>query len=294
MGWRTIILTKEAKLSLRMNHLVVKGDETATIPLEEINSIIIENPSIALTGHLMNALTTAKIHVVLCDQVHLPITTVQSIYGHHRQAKHIAQQIAWLDERKAELWQILIVHKLQNQAALLRYLHLEGYQKIDELISNVTLNDETNREGHGAKIYFHQLFGHHFIRGYGDGINAGLNYGYTLLHSLFARLIVSKGYLTELGIFHKNEYNSFNFASDLMEIFRPLVDYTVYNLKIDFFTKEERRALIQLLECKVEIRGSLYYLTQAVQIFLDGCIHFLNTGSKEKMYFPRLHYTQGK
>lgn len=290
MGWRTIILTKEAKFSLRMNHLVITSDETKTIFLEEISSIIIENPSISMTGHVMNALVAAKIHVVLCDKAHLPMTNIQSIYGHHRQSKHITQQIAWVEARKELLWKILIEQKLNNQAKLLQYFQLDGYDEMQLLVGNVALGDTTNREGYGAKIYFHKLYGNHFIRGYDDTINAGLNYGYALLHSLFARLIVSKGYLTEIGIFHKNEFNQYNLASDLMEIFRPIVDGIVYQMDKDVFTKENRRALINLFEYKVEIRGKSYYLTQAAQIFIDGCMEYLNTGNKGRLQLPNLDY----
>lgn len=290
MGWRTVILTKESKLSLRMNHLVVASDETKTIFLEEINSLIIENPSISITGHVMNALVEAKIHVILCDKSHLPMTNIQSIYGHHRQSKHIGQQINWIEARKELLWKILIEQKLTNQANLLEHFQLDGYEQMKELINNVELGDATNREGYGAKIYFHKMYGNHFIRGYDDAINAGLNYGYALLHSLFARLIVSKGYLMEIGVFHKNEYNQYNLASDLMEIFRPIVDGIVYSSDEEIFTKNSRRNLIHLFEYKIDIRGKQYYLTQAAQIFVDSCMEYLNTGNKGHLQLPKLDY----
>lgn len=290
MGWRTVILTKEAKLSLRMNHLVIAGEETQTIPLDELNSLIIENPSISLTGHLINSLTNAKIHLILCDQKHLPTTSIQSIYGHHRQSKHIGHQITWVNARKDLLWKILMEQKLSNQAKLLKYLALEGHEEIYQLIPEVQMGDSTNREGYGAKIYFPKLYGQHFIRGYDDERNIALNYGYALLHSLFARLIVSKGYLTEIGIFHKSEYNQYNLASDLMEIFRPIVDGIVYQMGEELFTKEIRRKLIHMFDYKIDIRGRQYHLIHAAQIYIDTCVEYLNTGNKGKLQIPIIDF----
>ena len=75
-----------------------------------------------------------------------------------------------------------------------------------------------------------------------------------------------------------------------MEIFRPIVDGIVYQMDKDVFTKENRRALINLFEYKVEIRGKSYYLTPAAQIFSDGCMEYLNTGNKGRLQLPNLDY----
>lgn len=293
MTWRTVILTKECKLSLRMNQLVVTQEAVTTIPLDEIATVIIENPSIVVTGHLLNALSRAKIHILLCNDKHLPETIVQSVYGNYHQAKNITLQIQWSDVRKSILWQKIIMHKLQNQSALLKHLKLEGAVELERLSREVQQADVTNREGHGAKVYFNRLFGMSFTRSDDDEKNARLNYGYALLHSLCARLIVSKGYLTELGVFHKNEFNAYNFASDLIEVFRPIVDEYVWHMKEEYFSKEDRRQLISLTEQKIEIRQKQYYLTQCVQLYLDGCLHYLNTGDEKRLFFPKLQFRKG-
>jgi CRISP-associated protein Cas1 len=288
VSWRTVVLAKEAKLSLRMNNLVVTNDNVVKIPLVELGILIIENPNIVLTIHLLNALVANKTTIVICDQTHNPSATITAIYGHHRQSKNIMHQISWTDERKAILWQKIIQHKIANQAKVLKALSKEGSGILEEFVKEVALDDATNREGHAAKVYFNRLFGNEFTRDEINSQNAALNYGYAVLHSLIVRTIVSKGYLTELGIHHINEFNQYNLASDFIEIFRPLVDYIVATSVTTTFEKEQRRQLINVLDEKVYIRNGEHFLSQVVQIFIEQCIQFLNQGEEEKLLFPHL------
>src|SRR5690625_5465587 len=103
MTWRTVVLTKDCKLSLRMNHLVVKSDEITTIPLSEIGQVIIENPNIVMTGHILNALSKHKIMTIICDEKHTPFTHVNLVYGHFRQVKTIKRQMNWKTVNKHKL-----------------------------------------------------------------------------------------------------------------------------------------------------------------------------------------------
>jgi CRISPR-associated protein Cas1 len=150
----------------------------------------------------------------------------------------------------------------------------------------VEVFDTTNREGHAAKVYFNRLFGQDFSRSLDEPRNWALNYGYVVLHSLIARQIVSRGYLTEIGIFHANEFNQMNLASDFVEIFRPLVDHIVHEQITDTFGKEEKRRVLKMLEYKIQIRNSKQYLQTGSQLYLDSCLQYLNDGEKEKLLFP--------
>lgn len=118
MTWRTIILTKDSKLSLRMNHLVVKSDTTTTIPISEIGQVIIENPNITMTGHILNALSQAKVTVILCDERHMPFSQLNLIYGHHRRPQLIKQQMNWTDCLKGELWKEIVKEKFKIKKKL--------------------------------------------------------------------------------------------------------------------------------------------------------------------------------
>ena len=108
----------------------------------------------------------------------------------------------------------------------------EEAELLSSYLQQIAWNDETNREGHAAKVYFNALFGLDFTRTEDNLINAALNYGYSIILSSFTREIVANGYITQLGLFHDNMFNQFNLASDLMEPFRPLVDKCVLGMKL--------------------------------------------------------------
>lgn len=290
MSWRTVILSKEAKLSLRMEHLIISGETVNRIPLEEIGFMLIENPNIQLTGHLINALSEHRIVTLICDAKMKPATVVNSVYGHHRQSRHIAMQASWLEERKGYLWQEITKQKIENQRRLLLHLKKEGTEELGMFRDQVEAFDATNREGHAAKVYFNRLFGPDFSRGLDEPRNWALNYGYVVLHSLIARQIVSRGYLTEIGIFHANEFNQMNLASDFVEVFRPLVDYIVHEQITDTFGKEEKRMVLKMLEYKIQIRNSKQYLQTGAQFYLDSCLQYMNDGEKMKLLFPVLEF----
>lgn len=288
MTWRTVVLSKEAKLGLRMNNLVITNENVVKVPLVELGLLIIENPNIVTTVHLLNALAANKTTVILCDQTHNPSTVVHSIYGHHRQSKNIIKQMNWDDERKGVLWQKIVQHKILNQSKVLSAIGKVGAEELEQFAQDVVPHDKTNREGHAAKVYFNRLFGNDFTRNNENSENAGLNYGYAIIHALIVRTIVGKGYLSEVGIHHINEYNQYNLASDFIEVFRPLIDYIVVTLIDGPFDKSHRRALLDVLNKKIFIRNGEYFLSQVIQIYIEHCIHFLNQGDEESLLFPHL------
>ena len=106
-----------------------------------------------------------------------------------------------------------------------------------------------------------------FTRSEENSINAALNYGYGIILSCFNREIVASGYMTQLGLFHDNMFNQFNFASDLMEPFRVLVDRKVVDMMPAKFEREERMELIYLLQDRVEIEGKSNFVNNAVKIY---------------------------
>lgn len=290
MSWRTVILSKEAKLSLRLEHLIISGETVNRIPLDEIGFLLIENPNIQLTGHLINALSEQRIVTLICDSKMKPATVMNSVYGHHRQSRHILKQMAWPAERKGLLWQEITKQKIENQRRLLLHLNKEGSEELALFREQVEVFDTSNREGHAAKVYFNRLFGQGFMRDLDEPRNWALNYGYVVLHSLVARQIVSRGYLTEVGIFHANEFNQMNLASDFVEVFRPLVDHIVHEQITDTFGKEEKRKVLKMLEYKILIRNSKQYLQTGSQVYVDSCLQYLNEGQTSKLLFPVLEF----
>ena len=145
-----------------------------------------------------------------------------------------------------------------------------------QYLAEIQFDDETNREGHAAKVYFNALFGMDFTRTAENSLNAALNYGYSILLSAFNRCIAANGYLTQLGLFHNNMFNPFNLASDLMEPFRPIVDYRVKKINPLKFEHEEKMEILRILQDNVVINGRLEYVNNAIKIYCKSVFDAIN------------------
>jgi len=291
MTWRTIVLTNDSKISLRLNHLVVKNDSVKRIPLSEIGQVVIENPNIIMTGHILNALSKYKIMTVICNEKHLPFSQLNLIYGHFRKVRVIKEQLSWQPLRKDTLWKHIIQHKIRNQQSILQHFYPEDdFNNFDIYIEDVQINDDTNREGHAAKVYFNKLFGMNFIRGADSPINWGLNYGYSFLMSLFTKTIITRGLLTEVGIHHHSQFNHYNLTSDFMEVYRPLIDLIVKENIDTEFTSIEKQTLLDVFNRKIKIKNKKQYLANSIEIYVDHLIEYMQKGNEEKLSFPTIIY----
>ena len=275
MGWRTVVVNKNCKLSYKNDYLIIRSDKLQMIHLSEINTIIVENGMVSITSYLINELANQKIKIIFCDEKRNPSCEMMPYYGSFNTSKKILNQINWKSIRKDMAWQQIVKYKIHNQAMLLKKLKIRGYEKLLEYEEEVELADKTNREGHAAKVYFKLLFGFDFYRGKENNDNTALDYGYALILSLINREVVNKGYITPLGINHRNEFNQFNLSCDLMEIYRPLIDEIVYENREFAFDKSYKYKLIDVLNRKVEIDSREQYLTNAVPIFITSVFNFL-------------------
>ena len=146
---------------------------------------------------------------------------------------------------------------------------------LSTLVTEVRSGDSTCREAHAAHIYFKSLFGPEFTRDDETPINAALNYGYALLLSAVNREIVARGYLTQQGICHRNEYNQFNLSCDLMEPFRPIVDRVVFDNIEGDFTKEDKRLLVDMLARSIPYREGSYRVASVISLYVKDCLDAL-------------------
>lgn len=211
MGWRTVVITKPSKLDLRVGYLVVRDSEdTIKVHISEIDVLMIENTASSITTALLCELTKQKVKVIFCDEKQNPSSELVSIYGRYNCSQKLKQQIAWKDSDKQMIWTSIVFQKIKMQAENLSYFNLSQSSLLNKYLTEIEFNDETNREGHAAKVYFNAMFGNEFSRSDENPINAMLNYGYSILLSDFNREIVSSGYSTMLGLFHDNVHNSFN------------------------------------------------------------------------------------
>lgn len=283
MGWRTVIISKNCKLSYKNDYLIVRSENLNMIHLSEINTIIVENGMVSITSYLINELANKKIKLIICDEKHNPSCEMIPYYGSFNTSKKIINQVNWTQEKKDKAWKQIIKYKIYNQAMLLKNLKIHGYEKLLEYIEEVENADKTNREGHAAKVYFNLLYGKDFLRSKPDNTNISLDYGYTILLSMINREIVNKGYITQVGINHKNEFNQFNLSCDLMEIFRPLVDEIVYNNREFAFDKEYKYKLVDVCNREVYIQRKKQFLSNAIQIFTNSVFDFLENKEESEI-----------
>ena len=267
MSWRTVVISSNAKLDYQLGYMVVRKDVTTKIHLGEIGMLMVESTSVSITAALLSELVKHKIKVIFCDEKRNPISELIPYYGAHNSSAKIKKQMSWTDERETTIWTEIVYEKIHKQAEFLQELRRKESELLYSYLNEITFGDTTNREGHAAKVYFNAVFGKNFTRTAENNINAALNYGYSIILSLFNREIVSNGYLTQLGLFHDNMFNPFNLASDLMEPFRILIDRKVYRMKLDVFEHEQKMELVNICNQEVVINKKRELVSQAVKIY---------------------------
>ena len=139
-------------------------------------------------------------------------------------------------------------------------------------------------------MYFNALFGLDFTRTEENSTNAALNYGYSLLLSTFNRCITANGYLTQLGLFHDNMFNPFNLASDLMEPFRPIVDWRVKVMQPNKFEREEKMEVLGILQSDVQINGRNEFLNNAIKIYCKSIFDAINQEDLSEIKFYKYEF----
>lgn len=276
MSWRTIVISRSAKLDYKLDYLVVRQEEITRIHLSEISVLMIESTAVSLTAALLNELMKRKIKVIFCDEKRNPSSELLPYYGSHDTSAKIKKQVAWTEEIKRMVWTEIVTEKIRKQMEFLKMLGKEEYRLLEEYMEQIQPGDLTNREGHAAKVYFNALFGMKFTRTADTPYNAALNYGYGLLLSVCNREITANGYITQLGLFHDNMFNQFNLGSDLMEPFRILIDKRAYEIKPEKFEHDEKMQMVDILNQEIMIDGKRNYLNNAIKIYCKSVFDAMN------------------
>jgi CRISPR-associated protein Cas1 len=232
---RTLFFENPAYLSLKLDQLLITYPQEfvkpITVPIEDIGIIMIESLHVSITSSLVNKLMDYGVGIISCDERHMPSGLMLPLEGHTQQTERIRSQLDASLPLKKNLWQQTVASKIFNQASLLKS---QG-QDADAMLRwsrEVQSGDVKNHESRAAIQYWSRLFPWEgFTRNpEGESPNHLLNYGYSILRGITARAIVSSGMLPMLGIFHKNKYNAFGLADDIMEPYRPYVDALVLDL----------------------------------------------------------------
>ncbi|MGU8987632.1 type II CRISPR-associated endonuclease Cas1 [Clostridium perfringens] len=297
MSWRYVYISKAEKISLHLDSLKISNaNEDISIPLNEVNSILIDSYSTELTVRLLARLSEYKIVLIVCDVSMMPIGVYTVFSGYHKGYKIQKVQIELSEQFKGELWKCLIKEKLRNQHKCLygkfkdkdMDIALDTLSKYSELVENY---DSTNREGLGARVYFKALFGDKFSRNDdSNSINSFLNFGYAIIRSSFCRAIVIHGLNPSFGIFHRNEFNSFNLADDLMEIYRPIIDEYIYCnfLKKDTLDRKDKLSIINILNYYIMHNGEKINIATSIEKFVISYINAIKSNNINMLSFPEI------
>lgn len=246
------------------------------IHLSEVDILLLETTDIVLSTMLIKRLSDENILVVFCDDKRLPVAQLMPYYGKHDSSLQFSKQIEWTEQVKGVVWTEIISQKIFNQAVFLYEVGLDKKsESLTRLYEELQIFDPTNREGHAARIYFNALFGNDFNREKSNDINAGLDYGYSLLLSMFAREIVATGCVTQLGLKHSNQFNPFNFASDIMEPFRPIIDRIVYENRDCEFNNIKSK-LFRIFIDNYEYSGKEMFLSNIISDYTKKIVKALN------------------
>ncbi len=288
MSWRTVVVSTHSKLEYKMGYLVCRNEQIQKIHLSEISTLIIESTAVSLTSALICELIKNKINIVFCDEKHNPHSQVLPVNGSHDSSKKLKIQTEWDDTIRGDVWTEIVANKIYQQAKHLKDVGSEQASLLYSYIEQLQPCDTTNREGHSAKVYFNALFGLSFSRNKQNFTNSALDYGYAIILSAFNRAIVANGYNTQIGLYHRNEFNPFNFSCDLMEPFRVLVDRLVVQMEGESFDTDAKRQLQNIPNLKVKIAGKEYTVLDAVGIYCKSVFNALCTRDLSQICFYEL------
>lgn len=291
---RTLFFSTPLDLSLRNNQLVISTRQMPevknSVPIEDIGFVVLENQQINITLPLLNALSDNNAAVIICGDNFMPNAMLLNLDSNTTQGEVYRSQIEASEPLKKGLWKQVVEAKIRNQAALLNKLDKDG-DKLKPYYSNVKSGDSDNREGIAAKVYWNELFGEDFIRSReGSSPNNLLNYGYTLLRAAVARALMGSGLFPAFGIFHRNRYNAFPLADDLMEPYRPFVDEIVFDLYANGereLTKQVKADLIHLLYTDTRF-GKLLRPLEVGLTFTTASLAKCFAGEVKKLSYPLL------
>ena len=265
-------------------------DFIRTVPIEDIGFVLLENQQISITMPLLNALADNNAAVIVCTDKMMPNAMFLNLDSNSVQGERYRDQINASEPLKKNLWKQTVEAKIRNQAALLDKLDKDGSQ-LKPYWQNVKSGDADNREGIAAKIYWDALFGDDFMR-YRNGAspNEMLNYGYTVLRAAVARSLMGSGLFPAFGIYHRNRYNAFPLADDIMEPYRPFVDEIVFDLYANGETelnKDVKAEILRLLYVDTVFDKITRPLDLGLSVTTSSLAKCFN-GEQKKIMYPLL------
>lgn len=292
MGFRNIKIDSNVKLHIKNQQLIIENGNAVSIPLEDINCILIENQSVTISAYLIQKLASFGIVLYVCDEKHLPNVVLLPMVKHSRHFKILKYQMNVGKPLQKRLWQQVVVQKIRNQASCLCFLEKGGAEELFRMAKEVQSGDRTHVEAKAAAFYFRALYGSGFSRGDDHIINAALNYGYAIIRGMIARSIVCYGLEPSIGMFHHSELNQYNLADDMIEPFRPLVDLYVskeFSLcdEESVLTSDKKRGLFGIINFDMSVKGEKRIISNCIDMLAASYSRAL-AGHCEELDLPEL------
>lgn len=300
---RTVEISTPGSIIRKHNdQLIVEtdGQILGTVPIEDLGILILDGPQLTITSSLMQRLAECNVSVVFTDSRHLPCSTVVPLEGHSLQAKIMRAQLSVSVPKQKRLWTALVKAKIRNQAAVLRIGGKSSDEHLIAVANRVKSGDPKNLEAYAARIYWPSLFGKHFRRDReSSDLNSFLNYGYAIARATIARAIVGTGLNPGFGICHRNQYNAFPLADDLVEPIRPFWDLCVLHLSEALqannqsrteaieLTRPIKKKLLEVLSSDCVFDGRKLPLFVAIGYFAASVKQFI-LGEINQPVFPEL------
>jgi CRISP-associated protein Cas1 len=297
---RTLYFGNPCYLHKASDQLVFENQETKekkTVPIEDIGIVVLDNPQITISNALLMALMDNNAAVFTGNWQHMPEGLMLPMAAHHAYTELVKYQIEASEPLKKNLWQQTVTSKIDNQSLLLQSLDIDT-KNMKYWASSVRSGDPDNYEARAAAYYWENIFSEpsRFRRHrFGTPPNNLLNYGYAILRGTIARSLVGSGMLTVFGIHHRNKYNPYCLADDIMEPYRPYVDKIVLNIldnhdKIDELTKEIKTELLKVPAIDVMIDGQSSPLMVAAQRTTASLMRCFQ-GENRKILYPEFKHT---
>lgn len=296
MLYRSIYIGNPAYLKLKDKQLKVTDPETkeekGSVPIEDIGLLMLDHYQITLSHQLIQELMKNNVILISCDERHLPLAGMLPFSGNTLFSERVKTQIEVSEPLKKQLWKQTIECKIQNQLKVLEQLGKYA-SPMYEYLKEVKSGDTTNMEGIAAQHYWKYLIDNDFLRDrFGDYPNPFFNFGYGVLLSIIARALVDTGLLLVLGIFHRNKYNPYCLASDIMEPYHPIADLLVMKwLQLhpekQSLDKESKSFLLQIATQDVNIEKLVRPLIVGVKMTASSLLKCY-TGEKRQMSYPEL------
>ncbi|MFN3611571.1 type II CRISPR-associated endonuclease Cas1 [Tepidimonas sp.] len=290
MVWRSVMISRPARLRRAHYSLAIEQEETAFVPFEDIAVIVLNHREITLTHPVLSACAEYGIGLYATGHNHQPAGIFLPFLSHSRSTRMMRKQLGISKPTAKQAWAEIVRRKIENQAACLALSARPGAERLASYARRVRSGDPDNLEAQAAAFYFAQLFGNDFNRVDTHWTNAALDYGYAVLRGAITRGLVAHGLHPSIGLFHDSEQNAFNLADDLIEPFRPLVDLHAAQHPASTtgdLIPSDKEALVALLNVDVDMPQGRMSVLSAIEYAVESLVRVYE-GKAKGLDLPRL------